>query len=64
MNAIEKLRTLAGKIPCNLCFKKGKNHIEPDGGCRHRPMVDSDLTDEEVINRLTVAVNFFNVMKY
>lgn len=54
----KEIRTLAGKIPCELCMIKGGEHIEEDGGCRHRPMVDSDLTDSEVLIRLERVVEW------
>lgn len=55
-----QLRKLAGKIPCELCLLKGGDNIEADGGCRHRPALDHDLTDAEVVSRLHRAVEFFN----
>jgi hypothetical protein len=54
----KEIRTLAGKIPCELCYAKSGTNLEEDGGCRHRPLVDSDLTDAEVLARLQRAVNF------
>lgn len=59
MNTMKALRILAGEIPCMLCELKGGDAITV-GGCRHRPLVDSDLTDVEVVSRLKRAVDFYN----
>lgn len=48
----EQLRQLAGKIPCELCEIKGGNHIEADGGCRHRPIVSGAEVSARVARRM------------
>lgn len=49
---LRQLRHLSGHIPCELCELKGGTNIEADGGCRHRPPVDTDACDLEVIQRI------------
>lgn len=49
---LRQLRHLAGHIPCELCELKGGTNIESDGGCRHRPLIDTDASDLEVIQRI------------
>ena len=55
----KEIRGLAGTIPCELCAIKGGDNIEEDGGCRHRPMIDADWTDQEVFLRLQRVVKHF-----
>jgi hypothetical protein len=57
---LPQLRKLAGTIPCTLCLYKGGNNIEDDGGCRHRPDVNTNLFDLEVFSRLERAVIAFH----
>jgi hypothetical protein len=52
---LKQLRELAGTIPCELCLIKGGDNIEKDGGCRHKPVVDSHLNDLTVLERLKIT---------
>ena len=42
-SVIEKVRELVGQIPCELCAIKGGSNIMSDGGCRHRPITDTEI---------------------
>jgi hypothetical protein len=55
----KEIRILAGRIPCQLCQIKGGHNIDQDGGCRHRPVIDSDENAVEVLDRLTRAVKSY-----
>lgn len=48
---LKALRSLSHRIPCELCAFKSGSNINKDGGCRHKPVLDSFLTDGEVIRR-------------
>lgn len=53
---LKQLRQLAGTISCEMCVIKGGSNIHDDGSCRHKPILDSHLTDREVLERLKSVV--------
>jgi hypothetical protein len=56
---LKQLRQLAGTIPCEMCLIKGGSNILEDGSCRHKPILDSNLTDREVLSRLKDVTSIY-----